>query len=275
MNLDLETATIETIPQSGKQIVLIAIPTFRRSARLKSILPHIEATLRTVHTVNILIVDNNTIPVEQKFVQKFAKTSKYPVSYVHEPKAGVSNARNAALDFAANESNAPRFLAFLDDDMEITPPWIDSLVSVSLKYNAGLVFGPLTAKFKDAADPRNPYLASFYTRSVRQAAAGISNEAFGTGGCLIDLKTCVLPTPPFDTSRNESGGEDDKFFETLHNNGAKYGWAPDALCYECVPPERTTPSYIARRNFSFGQGPSRIAASKGIKGIPQLIRHMT
>lgn len=254
----------------AQQSVLVAIPTFRRSARLKALLPHLVETLQSIHAIEILIIDNNALPLEQKFVQIFSKTAPYPVHYIHEPKAGVSNARNAALAFAT-----ARFVAFLDDDMEVTAAWIDSLVSVSLAHDTGLVFGPLTAKFISPADPRNPYLSSFYTRHSKQNEAGLSEEAYGTGGCLIDLENCTLPNPPFDPDLNESGGEDDMFFEALHNSGTRYGWAPNALCYECVPPERTTNNYIAKRNFGFGQGPSRIAASKGLSGIPQLLRHMT
>jgi len=234
---------------SDQQDVLIAIPTYQRSARLKNLIPHVVDTIQSVHRVEILVVDNNPLPVEQNFIQDYAKTSSYPLHYVHEPKPGVSNARNAALKFANS-----RFLAFLDDDMEVTKAWIDSLVRVSLEYEAGLVFGPLIAKFADAADPRNPYLSS---------------------GCLIDLETCIIPETPFDTKLNESGGEDDIFFEALHKSGTRYGWAPEALCYECVPPARTTSSYIRRRNFGYGQGPSRIAAAKGWRGLPQIIRHMS
>ena len=234
------------------------------------LLSHVIETLQTVHQIEILIVDNNALPIEQKPIQKFSETSPYPVHYIHEAKAGVSNARNAALGFANS-----RYVAFLDDDMEITKSWIDSLVQVSIHHKAGVVFGPLTAKFKDYADPRNSYLSSFYTRHSKQTEPGLSEEAFGTGGCLIDLENCVLPDPPFDTHLNESGGEDDIFFESLRENGALCGWAPDALCYECVEPNRTTPNYIAKRNFGFGQGPSRIAAKKGIAGIPQIIRHMS
>ncbi len=276
MTRKIETATAKNKGQTEisaipiKQSVLIAIPTFRRSARLQALLPHISKTLKSVHAVEILVIDNNALPTEQKFVQNFSKTSIYPIHYIHEPKAGVSNARNAALEFASS-----RFLAFLDDDMEVTEAWIDSLIEVSVANNAGLVFGPLIAKFENEADPRNAYLATLYTRHSKQTEAGLSDEAFGTGGCLIDLENCVLPDPPFDTHLNESGGEDDIFFESLRENGALCGWAPDALCYECVEPNRTTPNYIAKRNFGFGQGPSRIAAKKGIAGIPQIIRHMS
>ena len=262
----LTTTGLHRVPQD----VLIAIPTFKRSTRLKALLPHVEETLRSIHNISILIIDNNSLPLEQKFIDQFSKTSKYPVYYIHEPKAGVSNARNAALGFAST-----RFVAFLDDDMEITAPWIDSLVDVSITHKTGLVFGPLAAKFIDETDPHNPYLAPFYSRIPKQSEAGVSSDAFGTGGCLIDLENCILPDPPFDIHLNESGGEDDIFFEAVHKSGTLYGWAPNALCYECVEPNRTKPSYIAKRNFGFGQGPSRIAARRGIKGIPQIFRHMS
>ena len=252
------------------QSVLIALLTFQRSARLRRLLPHLVETLKSAHNVEILVVDNNALPNEQKSVESFARQTSYPVHYVHEPKAGVSNARNAALEFASS-----RFLAFLDDDMEITENWIDGLVKVAINHEAGVVFGPLVAKFDDAGNPKNAFLSSFYARHSKQLEEGITEEAFGTGGCLIDLKTCQLPNPPFDTRLNQSGGEDDIFFASLRGSGSLYGWSPSAICYECVPKERTTFKYVAKRNFGFGQGPSRIAASKGRGGVIQLARHMS
>jgi len=258
-----------TAPMIEPQSVLIAIPTFRRSARLQKLLPHLTERLQSIHDVEILVVDNNPLPNERKFVESFASQTHYPVHYIHESQSGVSNARNAAINFATSH-----FIAFLDDDMEITENWIDGLVKVAIEHQTGVVFGPLIAKFVDASDPRNTYLSSFYARDSKQTKAGVSTEAFGTGGCLIDLETCVLPTPAFDTRLNESGGEDDILFEALREKGTLFGWAPSALCFECVPPERTTPAYIAKRNFGYGQGPSRIAAAKGFSGIIQLLRHM-
>jgi len=270
MTFDSVVAPDVSIDNSDPQKVLIAIPTFRRSAELRTLLPHVTETLKSIHNVEILIVDNNPLPTERKFIESFDQQTRYPVHYIHEPRAGVSNARNAAIDFAT-----ARFIAFLDDDMEITPDWIDGLVKVAIAHKTGVVFGPLRAKFVDAADPRNTYLASFYARHSKQVKAGESEEAFGTGGCLIDLESCVLPNPAFDTRLNESGGEDDMLFESLRETGTKFGWAPSALCYECVPASRTTSAYIAKRNFGYGQGPTRIAASKGFAGIPQIFRHMT
>ena len=97
MTRKIETATAKNKGQTEisaipiKQSVLIAIPTFRRSARLQALLPHISKTLKSVHAVEILVIDNNALPTEQKFVQNFSKTSIYPIHYIHEPKAGVSN----------------------------------------------------------------------------------------------------------------------------------------------------------------------------------------
>jgi len=269
MTHETVTKPIFATPLVGQESVLIAIPTFRRSTRLKALLPLLSKTLRSVHKIEILVVDNNPLPNERKFVESFAQMTNYPVHYIHEPQAGVSNARNAAIAFATS-----RFIAFLDDDMEISENWIDGLVKVAIEHKTGVVFGPLIAKFADAADPRNTYLSSFYARHSNLKGPGVSEEAFGTGGCLIDLESCQLPTPPFDTRLNESGGEDDILFESLRSKGTKFGWAPTALCYECVPKHRTTPEYIAKRNFGYGQGPSRIAAAQGFSGTLRLLRHM-
>jgi len=273
MRPNVTSAAAPVIQSEGRgvepQSVLIAILTFKRSARLRRLLPHVAATLKSVHNVEILIVDNNALPSEQKFVENFALNSPYPVHYVNEPQPGVATARNAAVKFAK-----ARFLAFLDDDMEITANWIDGMVKVAVDHKAGLVFGPVLAKFEDSKNPRNPFLFPFHTRQSKTSKAGIIDKAFATGGCLIDLDSCILPEPAFDPRLNESGGEDDIFFESLHDNGAEYGYAPDAVCYECVPAERTTPEYIAKRNFGYGQGPSRIAVTKGLAGLPQLARHM-
>lgn len=252
------------------QAVVIAILTFQRSARLRALLPHVTKTLKTIHDVQILVVDNNPLPNEQKFVKSFAQGAPFPVDYLHSPEVGVSNARNAAVNYAKT-----RFLAFLDDDMQITESWLDDLIRVSLEHQTGVVFGPITAKFKNEADPQNSYLAPFYTRYVTQTQEGPIEHSFGTGGCLLDLQSCVLPNPAFDTSLNESGGEDDILFQSLRENGTLFGWAPTALCYECVPEERTTNEYIAKRNFGYGQGPSRLAAAKGgVVGAITLLRHM-
>jgi len=249
--------------------VLIAIPTFQRSAALKNVLETTLQRLNKTYPVSLLVVDNNPTPQEKNMVMAFAKTSNVPIHYIHEPSPGVSNARNAAVAFAKT-----RYLAFLDDDMEITSAWIDELVKTASESGLGVIFGPIIAKFPDAADPRNLYLSPFYSRTLESYSTVKIDSPFGTGGCLIDLMQGQHATPPFAIELNESGGEDDIFFSTLEKTGVEFGWAEDALCYENVPPERVTRDYIIRRNIGYGQAPTRLASQKGLNGLPQILRHM-
>lgn len=257
-------------PQFGTQTVTIIILTFQRSVALRHVLKTLNARLRTRHTVNIRIVDNNPLPQEKRFVEEFRAESNYALTYIHEPAAGVSNARNAGL---ANIST--RFVAFLDDDMEITAEWIDGMVETAIDHGTGLVFGPVEARFPNPDDPRNPYLSPFYERLIKSGKKGEIHETLGTGGCLIDLDHCRLPTPHFDPNLNESGGEDDIFFDHLRKTGTRVGYAPRAVSYELVPEDRITPEYIKKRNFGYGQAPSRICAARGLKGLVGIARHMT
>lgn len=249
--------------------VLIAIPTFQRSGALLHVLKTLQDRLVTRHKVSLLIVDNNPTSREELPVRAFAETSDIPVHYIHEPSPGVSNARNAAIAFADTQ-----YLAFLDDDMEITANWLDEMIKTSRESGCGVIFGPIVARFEDVADPRNPYLAPYYSRTMENQQTVEIKKPFGTGGCLIDLSQGERPEPCFDPNLNESGGEDDMFFSALSRSGVKFGWAKRALCFENVPNERITNTYIMRRNIGYGQAPTRMAATRGISGLIQIMRHM-
>jgi len=55
----------------------------------------------------------------------------------------------------------------------------------------------------------------------------------------------------------------------------RFGWSSNANSYEIVPAHRLTSNYIFRRNFGFGQAPSRLATAKGKFGLITLLRHMS
>lgn len=71
------------------------------------------------------------------------------------------------------------------------------------------------------------------------------------------------------------GGEDDKFFQYLQNNGAIAAWSPQAETYEMVQTSRITNTYIWERNFGYGQGPTRSQARRGLKGLVGVLRFMS
>lgn len=250
--------------------ITVIIPTCRRPKALMTALRSVGQQSLTNSSLQILVVDNNAAPVEKDRVDAFAADCLLKVDYVHCPQSGVSHARNAGLAHAKT-----RFIAFLDDDMEASPEWVERSLSTAKKFNAGIVFSPTIARMPDPDDPRNSYMRPFFSHTLPDTPEGLVKKFLGTGGTFIDLSKCNLPSPAFDAELNGIGGEDDKFFEHLRCTGTKAAWSPEAKTYEIVPKSRATNTYVWERNFGYGQGPSRTQAGRGWKGVLGVLRFMT
>ena len=74
---------------------------------------------------------------------------------------------------------------------------------------------------------------------------------------MMRRATALAGEAPFDPAANETGGEDDRLFQTLHAQGRRFAWAAEAGVDETAPPERSTLAYAVRRNFAYGQGPTK------------------
>jgi len=249
--------------------ISVIVPTFQRPDGIKIALTSLLSQKVKDRAVEIIVADNDPAGSAKAVVESFMRGSPFEINYVHVPNPGVSNARNGAMKHARG-----RFIAFLDDDMEALEGWIQSLVDTAVKFKTGIVFGPADALMPHPDDPRNPYMEPYFSRIADMDEEGVMTETLGTGGCLLDLNLCDMPSPPFDTSLNEVGGEDDLLFDHLRQRGTLVGWSPKAKAWEIVPSKRATPEYIWTRNFAFGQGPANIHASRGVKGLPGVIRYM-
>lgn len=246
------------------QGVSIVIPTYKRPESLIRALKSVEPEARQHPLCEIVVTDNDPLASAKDAVSAFIKNTDTSLIYIHEPKPGVSNARNTALKKARG-----RYIAFLDDDMEALPGWVSALLKTSDYYKAGLVFGPIEAVMPEGK-AEYPFMASAFERKPYTETQLIS-EGIGTGGSLIDRLLCDLPSPAFNPALNQTGGEDDAFFKHVIHKGAKAAWAQNAKCLEHVPQIRATLSYIWLRNFAYGQSPSQEAIEKGLKGLPRLI----
>jgi len=231
--------------------ISLAIPTQRRPVGLAVAM---RSTFRQRGVdparLELVIVDNDATPSAEPVVAALAAEAPFPVRYVHEPAAGVANARNAALAAASGE-----LIAFLDDDEEAEPGWLAALVEAQLRYGADVVFGPVRARAPQAVRQHRQYLETFFSREG-PAAAGLIAHYYGCGDSLVRRAALPHPTAPFQTSRNETGGEDDYLFAEMKRAGARFAWSPDALVFEDPVPERLTLSYTMQRAFAYGQGPS-------------------
>jgi len=80
----------------------------------------------------ILVVDNGSSDATAALIQA------RPVRYLHEPKRGVSNARNHGIAQSRGE-----ILAFVDADCQVEPQWLVELVKPFADPEVGAVAGDL------------------------------------------------------------------------------------------------------------------------------------
>lgn len=247
-------------------LVSIVIPTFRRPKELERLLFSIYDDIKDRDDVHIIVADNDRFETARAIVDEFRVRSSLTINYQSEPEPGVSNARNAAMRVVET-----RFILFLDDDMEILVPYLDSLLSAARSLGTAITFAPAIAMLPENRRHLDPWLKPLYSRDLG-GPTRIVSKTLGTGGSLIDLASVRLQNPPFDPALNEVGGEDDAFFDHIISQGGSVGWCAEAKAWEHVPAHRTSRVFLWRRQFAFGQSPTREAADQGLKGLPAILK---
>lgn len=236
--------------------VTVMIPTQRRLGGLAVAVRSVLAQ-RSVDfaALEIIVVDNDQVPSAQSTVEDLAQGAACLVHYVHEPRAGVANARNAGM---ARASGA--LIAFLDDDEEAPEGWLAALLAAQARFDADVVFGPVRGRAPDSVVEHRDYLERFFSR-LGPAEAGVIDHYYGCGDSLLRRAALPDPVSPFAVERNQIGGEDDMLFGQMQAAGARFAWAPDAWVWEDPAPDRLTLDYTLARAFAYGQGPSAHCAA--------------
>ncbi|MDO1560336.1 glycosyltransferase family 2 protein [Brevundimonas sp. 2R-24] len=233
--------------------VAVIIPTFRRPDSLRRALASVWAQEGLGDQLTqIIIVDNDPDGSGRAVIAERQADAR--LTYIHEPRPGVSNARNAGV--AAVKAD---LVAFLDDDEAASSGWLAALLDAQAKLQADVLFGPIRGRADDAEPWLRPYLSRFFGREGPTGDQRIEH-AYGCGNSLLVRATALSETAPFDPRMNETGGEDDALFSRLAARGLVFGWAAQAWVDEFAPPERATLAYALKRAFAYGQGPSQTAA---------------
>ncbi len=242
--------------------VSVLIPTFRRPSGFARAAQSVFAQ-DNLRGVELIGVDNSPEGSAIATFRALELAAPIPFRWTHEPRPGVSNARNAALALAQGD-----LVAWLDDDEEAPTHWLASLVCERRASGAQSVFGPVRGQ----AQGRNrAFFESLYSR-VGPARSGISERAYGMGNSL-QPRAMFGDETPFDPRANQTGGEDDALFASWREAGASFAWAADAWVIEHVGAERSRLSYGLKRAFAYGQGPCELAWAG--RAYPALARHMS
>lgn len=227
--------------------VSIVIPTFRRPQQLSRALEScLDQRTASGRTYEIVVVDNAPEGSAAHVVAETCRNAAVAIRYVHEPRPGISHARNAGLTFARGQ-----FVAMLDDDERASPEWLWHLTRTQRDYQADVVFGPVLPEFEPEPEQHRAFLRRFHTYSTGKPTGARVGER-STNNALIRVAR-LAACPAFDARLGLTGGEDTLFFSQLRAKRARFIWCADAHVTETIPPERTTWPYVRWRAFRRGQ----------------------
>jgi succinoglycan biosynthesis protein ExoM len=240
--------------QAGSAVVRVAVGicTAQRPRMLRHCLEAIGAQLLWHGTeLHVVVVDNELEPSGRHIVEQFSTRCPFPVHYIHEPRRGIPQARNAVL--AKCRELDVDWIAFTDDDCWVSPTWLEDLLQAAARHKADVVYGrreflfPLPSPYWAAArreqtryeeGQRLPYAS---THNVLFAAWLVHNAP--VAGLAFDERLVH--------------GEDTDFFHRAGLRGAHIVYSDEPVVLEMVAPERATLNYQAKRAYHYGASRSR------------------
>jgi O-antigen/teichoic acid export membrane protein/glycosyltransferase involved in cell wall biosynthesis len=233
--------------------VAVVACTYQRPEGLARLLDALPAGLAQTATAaagrieaRVLVVDNEASEATAAIVAERAARMRWPVEYVAQPVRGISQARNVGVHQALQHAD---FIAFIDDDEEPEPGWLEALVRTQQQTGADIVMGPKDVAF-DVPPPRWVERGGFFRPSYHQEGTPLTFAT--TANVLIRSSVFGVAQPPFDERLGLAGGEDTKFFRQAHLAGHRIVWSRGGRVLEHVGPARATARWLVQREYRRG-----------------------
>lgn len=230
----------------------VLVPTYQRPALLAQTLQSLaRQRLPGGVRLRVVVVDNDAGGSARAVVEQVgSQVAGGANTYICEPVANVSNARNRALRAARGQ-----LAAFIDDDEIAHSDWLQTLMQTRERHRAAIVFGPVIPQLPEGT---RSWIAQgrFFERP--RLTTGAVPVTGATGNVLLDVQAVRASGVEFDPALGRTGGEDADFFHRLRQAGLSAVWCDEALVYEHVPPERACARWLLRRAFIGGRNYVRI-----------------
>jgi glycosyltransferase involved in cell wall biosynthesis len=240
------------MPQPKLSVIL---PTFNRADSLKRALAALLRQTAMPGTYEILVVDNNCTDGTAAVVRGLADPR---VRLIPEPRQGLSFARNAGIAAA----RAP-IVAFTDDDVEVAPDWVDTIVT-TLARHPGVdgVGGRVLPAWQHG---RPPWLTREHWAPLALQDHGDARRVFdraapiGLIGANVAFRRGVFDrigtfSPHVQRVKDGIGStEDHELLTRLYEAGGRMLYQPKLLVMARVPDDRCLRRYHRRWHEGHGR----------------------
>lgn len=244
--------------------VVIAVLTYKRPERLKTLLPLLmQQAANSPMPASVLVIDNDPEVTARRVVQSVASDT---VTYVSEPEPGIAAARNRAL----LEAQGATVLVFIDDDESPSASWLGALLDTYHRTGAAGVVGPVVSEFE--VTPEEWIIGGgFFLR--RRLRTGTEMAVAYTGNLLLDLKQISQLGLKFHPRFGLTGGEDTLFTRQIVRRGGKIVYCNEAVVTDFVPRDRSTRKWVLQRAFRSGNTWSQVSLELAAGGHERLGYH--
>jgi glycosyltransferase involved in cell wall biosynthesis len=218
----------------------VVIPTKDRADKLDRCLAVVCAALDT--SDEVLVVDSASSDDSTRQV-----ASRHGVGYLRAERPGTSLARNLGWRAARHE-----LIAFIDDDILVTPGWPDSLAAAFADPDVSFIAGRIELPpDHDEATPAVSLLPDTEPRVLDRETRGLLGISANTGV----RRDALRAINGFDTRLGPAtwfgGGEDNDFFDRLVHAGFVGRYDPDVVVQHVQ--WRTGNAFLAVQ-WSYGKG---------------------
>jgi succinoglycan biosynthesis protein ExoM len=206
-------------------------------------------------TLRIVIVDNEGSEQARSLCDGFPCADDMAMRYIHEPRRGISYARNRCLEETAADCD---FIAMIDDDEIPDPDWLEQLLEAQARSGADIVEGRVVPVFPDGAPAWIVHGRYFGWHHDLNGAHTPGRKVYPelnearTNNVLIRCALIRTLGLRFDPRFGLSGGGDVVSFRAIHAAGYRIVYAPDARVRDMIPLERTNLRWLWRRWYRVG-----------------------
>jgi len=229
--------------------IAVCIITYRRPdglARLLESLGRLTFAKTPAPQIEVIVVDNDAAGPMHAMVEQARAGFPWTLRYDVEPRTGIPFARNRCLDLASTDAD---YLAFIDDDEEASPGWLEELIWAAETFAANIVMGYVAPHYPEGA-PQWIVESRFF--DWRQFEDGDELREGATSNALIRADLVRRLGLRFDERLRRNGGDDFLFFRQAQLAGEKIIGSRGGWVREWHPPSRLTQAWLLQRRFRSG-----------------------
>jgi glycosyltransferase involved in cell wall biosynthesis len=245
-----------------KPVISVIIPTSGRKVSLALALKSLCFQTLNLELYEVIVVDNSQQHSVVEETMSFRGSLN--VRYIHEPRLGLHAARHAGWRASAGD-----FLIFIDDDVEVTPGWGQTMLNVMRSSpDVAIAGGKILPNFLSTPPP---WILDMWNSQQEEGRIFPELSLLDLGdtpkiirpelvfGCNFGIKRKVLEqTSGFHpdgmpASMLQFRGDGETYVSRwVASNGMKAFYHPESVVVHSVPSERMTEEYFCERRFRQG-----------------------